>query len=210
MVKCHVVLLLLSYSFSPPGGVELAECAPGEGRRQWHCAYDPSVPVFVPVTPQCLSLCPWPLSACSCEPSVPMTPQCLFLCQANCVLAHPSAVADAVECPELCKLLWAAGLSLQCWKWPGCMASVDKENRNASKSTNHITWKAVRHMLRFDHAPVWISWNCLLSIIYRQSCWYYFLSNLDVESSRNSMFEKNIARSESSAKWKSFRIYIIF
>lgn len=69
-------------------------------------------------------------------------------------------------------------------------------------------------MLRFDHSPVWISWNCLLSIIYWQSCWYNlfvnFLINLDVESSRNSIFEKNIARSERAAKWKSSRISIIF
>lgn len=47
MVKCDIVLPLLPYSFNAPVGVELAESAPGGGRRQWHCA----------CAPQCMFLC---------------------------------------------------------------------------------------------------------------------------------------------------------
>lgn len=98
MVKCHIVLPLLPYSFNPTVGVELAESAPAGGRRQWRCACDPSVHVCVGdpsvyvsvlVTSQCMFLCLWPCSACFCARQAMALP----ILQ----LWH-----RAVECPGLC------------------------------------------------------------------------------------------------------------
>lgn len=73
--------------------------------------------LFVCVTPQCLFVC--------------VIPQCLFLCQAGCVLAHPTAVADAVECPELCSCSGQLGCHCSVGNclgvWPQWVRKTEKQ-----------------------------------------------------------------------------------
>lgn len=121
-------------------------------RAGWVCACRREETVALCLWPLSACLCRWPLSLCFCarDPSVhvfvPVTLQCMFLCQAGHGLAHPTAVAQRCGVSWAVQLLWAVWLSLHCWKWPGCVASVAKENRKANKSSSPIAWKVVRHI----------------------------------------------------------------